>query len=480
MTAPQAPTGPPPPACEHGWPLGECAHCIPPVEDQDGAALLDKLHAALVKYVVFPTDEAADAATLWTAATHAQTAWEHAPRLAAISPEKRCGKSRLMDVIEATGHRAVVTVNISPAALVRCVDETDPPTLMVDEADTVFGPKAADNHEDLRGLINSGHQRNRPYIRYDITTRQNEHLPTFCMAMLAGIGDLPDTIMDRAVVIRMRRRAPGEVVAPYRTRRDAPALHGLRDRLHQWAAGIVGDLVDAEPVMPVEDRAADTWEPLVAIADAAGGDWPARARKAVLLLVAAEDVADAEASLGLRLLADIRDLLDQWTVSFISSSDLVKALRGIEDGPWLDTDLTMNALARKLKPYGVRPRPNAAKTARGYHRADFDDAFTRYLPSETVQPSEKRSDQQEHTDSRADSSPNGQVSDDPADTSADNNRPSNRPPADQRKHPDSDGWTDADGRVRASNPCTDTGHTPKYHLDGSYDRCLQCEQETAA
>src|SRR5512133_2530273 len=92
----------------------------------DGAALLDELHAVLVRYVVLPSPEAADAVVLWIAATHAQPCWEHAPRLAAISPEKRCGKSRLMDIVEATAWHSIVTVNISPAALVRCVTHEDP------------------------------------------------------------------------------------------------------------------------------------------------------------------------------------------------------------------------------------------------------------------------------------------------------------------------------------------------------------------
>ena len=95
--------------------------------------------------------------------------------------------------------------------------------------------KQADTNEDLRGLLNAGHQRNRPMLRWDVTTRTAEQLDTFAMAMLASIGDLPDTIMDRAVVVRMRRRAPGEHVDPYRTRRDAPPLNELRDQLADWA-----------------------------------------------------------------------------------------------------------------------------------------------------------------------------------------------------------------------------------------------------
>jgi hypothetical protein len=209
---------------------------IPPAQPQ-GAALLGELHAALCRYVVLPSPQAADAVTLWVAATHAQPAWEHAPRLAVVSPLKRCGKSRLLDVVAETCHAPLITVNATIAAVVRSIG-ADPPTLLVDEADTLWGTrKQADANEDLRGLLNAGHQRNRPMLRWDVTSRTAEQLDTFAMALLAAIGELPDTIMDRAVVVRMRRRAVGEHVDPYRTRRDAPPLHDLRERLATWARG---------------------------------------------------------------------------------------------------------------------------------------------------------------------------------------------------------------------------------------------------
>jgi hypothetical protein len=101
----------------------------------------------------------------------------------------------------------LITVNATVAAAVRSIGE-DPPTLLVDEADTLWGTKKqANQNEDLRELLNAGHQRNRPMLRWDITTRSLDQLDTFAMAMLASIGDLPDTIMDRAVVVWMRRRA---------------------------------------------------------------------------------------------------------------------------------------------------------------------------------------------------------------------------------------------------------------------------------
>src|SRR3954462_1024148 len=104
----------------------------------DGAALLDRLHAIITKYVILPTPEAVDAVALWIAASHAQTAWAHAPRLVIRAPEKRCGKSRLLDIVEGCCHAPLIPVNASPAAVYRAIGAGEgPPTLLVDEADTI-------------------------------------------------------------------------------------------------------------------------------------------------------------------------------------------------------------------------------------------------------------------------------------------------------------------------------------------------------
>jgi Protein of unknown function (DUF3631) len=352
---------------------------------EPGAPLLAELHAALCRYVVFPSAEAADAVCLWVAATHAQPAWEHAPRLAVVSPLKRCGKSRLVDIVAETSHAPLITVNATIAAVVRAIGG-DPPTLLVDEADTLWGSrKQADNNEDLRGLLNAGHQRNRPMLRWDITTKTLDRLDTFAMAMLASIGDLPDTIMDRAVVVRMRRRGPGEQVAPYRPRRDAPALHALRERLTAWARGHLGELEHTAPVMPLEDRAADTWEPLIATADLAGGEWPQRARTAAVALAADAAEQDQDSSLGLRMLVDLRTVFadeDQ-----LDSKTALDRLCRLEESPWDDLRgkrLDARGLANLLRPYGIKPKVIrfGEATPRGYERADFADAWRRYLPQQ--------------------------------------------------------------------------------------------------
>ena len=347
--------------------------------DLDGAALLDELHEALTRYVVLPSPEAADAIVLWITATHAAQAWHCAPRLDVTSPVKRCGKSRLLDVIEATCHDPLLTVNISPAALVRSIGD-DPPTLLLDEADTVFGPKAGDSHEDLRGILNAGHSRNRPYIRWDMLARKPEHCPTFAMAALAGIGALPDTITDRAVVVAMRRRAPGEVVARYRDRRDGAPLKELGTRLDAWVRAHLDQLRDAEPDMPVEDRAADTWEPLIAVGDMAGGDWPARARKAAIVLTAEDDT---DTTLGARLLADLRDVFGD--ADRLHGEMILNALHKISEAPWGDyfgRPVNARDLAKLLKPYGVASVDVKIEgvTKRGYRRDHLHDPWTRYLP----------------------------------------------------------------------------------------------------
>ena len=344
-----------------------------------GARLLDELHQALTRYVVLPSPEAVNAVVLWTAATHAAPAWNCAPRLDITSPVKRCGKSRLLDIIEATCYHPLLTVNISPAALVRSIG-SDPPTLLLDEADTVFGPKAGDSHEDLRGILNAGHSRGRPYIRWDMASRQLENCPTFAMAALAGIGALPDTITDRAVVVPMRRRAPGEVVDRYRERRDGEPLRVLGERLGKWTRAHMDDLSKAEPDMPVEDRAADTWEPLIVVADVAGGDWPARARRAALALTAEDD---SDTTLGARLLGDLRDVFGDRDA--MHGETMLGALHGIPEAPWGDYfGRPMNArdMAKLLKPYGVSSTDVKVDgtNRKGYRREHLHDSWTRYLP----------------------------------------------------------------------------------------------------
>ncbi|WP_374113950.1 DUF3631 domain-containing protein [Streptomyces sp. CoT10] len=359
----------------------------------EGAQILDDLRARIKRFVVMPSEEALTAVTLWVAATHLQPAWQHAPRLAVVGPAKRCGKSRLLDVVTETVHAPLITVNASPAAIFRSITAEDPPTLLVDEADTLFGTaKSAERNEDLRGLLNAGHQRNRPTLRVTGPEHTPVAFPTFAMAALAGIGDLPDTIMDRSVVIRMRRRAPGETVSAFRTGRDTPALHAVRDRLTAWLQPLHTEALDAEPGMPVEDRAADTWEPLVIVADLAGGDWPTLARTACRVMTAHESGKDADTGLRTRILIDIRRVFTaERNPTALRTSRLLEELNNDEEAPWAEygsTGLTSRRLGILLEDYGIRPgnhRFPGGGQAKGYARNQFLDAWARYCPAPTAE-----------------------------------------------------------------------------------------------
>lgn len=358
----------------------------PPVPSEEH--VLDDLRAQIARFVVLPSAEALDATTLWVAATHLQRAWQHAPRLAVVGPAKRCGKSRLLDVITETVHNHLITVNASPAAIFRSITDQDPPTLLVDEADTLFGSvKAAERNEEFRGLLNAGHQRNRPTLRVTGPEHKPRKFPTFAMAALAGIGDLPDTIMDRAVVIRMRRRAPGETVAAFRTGRDIPTLHALRDRLRAWLKPLHADAVEAEPVMPVEDRAADTWAPLVVVADLAGGRWPALARTACRSMTDYEAGQEEDSGLRTRILVDIRRAFAaEGNQAVVRTSRLLEQLNADMEAPWAEYGpggLTPRGLQLLLKDYGIssanRRFPDGTQ-AKGFARNQFLDAWARYCP----------------------------------------------------------------------------------------------------
>jgi Protein of unknown function (DUF3631) len=206
------------------------------------------------------------------------------------------------------------------------------------------------------------------------------------MAALAGIGAMPDTIEDRAVVIRMRRRAPGEKVAPFRHKRDRPALTTIAAALAGWLSGHLAELERAEPPMPLEDRAADTWEPLIAVADLATGDWPALARAAAVALTADRDQG-ANVSDRVRLLADIRTAFGDAEV--LPSTTLAARLRADPEAPWCEPapGITPSASPPCFADYDIRSTPirfgEPIGQVRGYYRPDFTDAWTRYYPPVT-------------------------------------------------------------------------------------------------
>ncbi|NEA11160.1 DUF3631 domain-containing protein [Streptomyces sp. SID10692] len=359
----------------------------------DGAALLDAVEAFHRRFNAFPTEAAYVAVALWDAHTHLLDCFDSTPRLAFLSPEPGSGKTRALEVISTLVPHPMHAVNASPAALFRAVaDEAGRPTILFDEIDTVFGPKAKDN-EDLRGLLNAGHRKSGVSYRCvgDGGTQTVVAFPSYCAVAMGGLGSLPDTILARSVIIRMRRRARNERVEPFRARIHEPQGHALRDQLITWAEQVRPRVDGAFPDMPegITDRPADVWEPLLAVADAAGGTWPERARQACIDLVTAVS-EDDRASLGVKLLTDLRDHVFPGEVT-VSTVEILHLLNGLEESPWGDLDgrpLNARTLSKTLKEYvtakskPISPRPLriGGQIVKGYHRDDLTDAWNRYCP----------------------------------------------------------------------------------------------------
>ena len=356
---------------------------------------LDEVTAFLRRYVILPDEHALVAVVLWVAHAHAIEAAEATAYLSIQSPDKRCGKTRLLEVLHELVPNAIFTVGASEAALFRIIDRDPTPTLLVDEIDTVFGPKAKRENESLRGLINAGHRRGSTYLRCSTEgkTPKVEQYRVFCAKVLAGIGEPPDTITDRSIIIRMRRKAPGERVERLRNRTLIEAAHPLRQRLSEWTGAVLEAVHEARPDLPseIDDRAQDGWEPLLALADIAGGDWPERARAAAIALSAGRGDTDQD-SLGIRLLSEVRDVFDGLNgTDRIASKDLVAALREMELAPWATLNehgLTDRGLAGLLRHYDIKPAVLRIgdSTPRGYQREQFTDAWARYCPTGTETP----------------------------------------------------------------------------------------------
>ena len=225
------------------------------------------------------------------------------PLLGITSPEKRCGKTTLLALLTALALRALPASNITPAALFRAVERFRP-TLIIDEADTFLRER-----EELRGILNSGHTHETAFV---VRTVGDEHEPrafsTWSPKAIALIGRLPSTLEDRAIPIPMKRKAPGEEVERLRLDRIAESLSDIRSQAMRWAQDCTERLRQADPEVPagLHDRAADNWRPLLAIADDAGGAWPAKARTAAADLSGA---GDGDASARVQLLSDIRSAL---------------------------------------------------------------------------------------------------------------------------------------------------------------------------
>lgn len=350
-----------------------------------GVDLLDGLVAAFRRYLVL-LDGAAEAKALWVLHTHVIDTAQVTPRLALLSPEKRCGKTLALSILQRLVRRPLPASNITAAAVFRTV-EMACPTLLIDEAHT-FLPK----NDELRGILDSGHSRSMGYV---VRLVGDDHEPrlfaTFAAVAIAAIGKLAGTIEDRSIIIHMHRKTQDERIERLRMDRT-PDLDKLARMAARWAKDNQRVLADADPETPeaLHDRASDNWRHLLAIADLAGGEWPQRARAVALHLSGSQDADDS--SDGVQLLTDLAALFDERNTDRLSSKDICDALADSEDRPWPEfkngKPITPRQVAKLLKSFGPQPKQIriSDETKKGYMKSWFDYAFARYIPSVSETP----------------------------------------------------------------------------------------------
>jgi len=349
-----------------------------------GAALLDEIHDAITRYVVLPTTTAA-LASVWVVFAHAIDAAGIAPILAITSPTKRCGKTTLLSVLAAMVPKALQVSNMSASSVFRIVDKYRP-TLLIDEADTFLNDDTG-----LRGIINSGHTRRGAFVvRVEGEEREPKTFSTWCPKAIAKIGAFPSTIDDRSIIVSLRRRARGERVAKVRLDTLPDLLDPISRRASRWARDHMAILAAYEPQMPsgLNDRAEDNLRILFGIAELAGGDWPDRLREAALDLYA--NLPDAAEHGAIQLLYDMQAIfIEEGNPARLTTAMLAEKLVALEHRPWATWNkgraISAHQIAKLLRDFGVRPQVMRVgnDTPRGYLLEHLQDAFDRYLDTET-------------------------------------------------------------------------------------------------
>ena len=385
-TLPTAPTG-----TESARLLGWLGQPPPSGTVRAGHQVLNDVVAFIGRFSVFPSEHCAPTLALWYAHTHASEQFYVTPRLILDSAEPGSGKTRVLEVAQHLVRAPEMTISATPAALFRLVS-MGPITILFDEVDAIFNPKNGGNNEDLRGLFNAGYKRSATIARCvgDAKNMKVERFPVYAPAALAGIaGAMPPTITTRAITIHMRRRRTDEPVEPFRERHIAREAQPLREQLAAWIDSVSTRLGDATPQMPtgVTDRPAEIWEPLLAIADAAGAHWPTTARDACRHFTL--NTGPQITSIGTRLFADLREVFARAGTDRIITADILTAPADLEESPWADLHgkpLDSRRLSRELARYGIKPKNLRLPTGgvvKGYRTDGEDglaDVWSRYLP----------------------------------------------------------------------------------------------------
>lgn len=350
----------------------------------DGVEIANTIKQFTNEHIVM-SEESKIAITLWILGTYIFNEFRIFPKLLITSPEKRCGKTTLMEILNAFCHRGLSSSNTSAAAIFRAVDLWQP-TLLIDEADTFLK-----QNEELRGIINSGHNKSGAYIMRvegDAKNRTPKRFSTWSPMVIAMIKTPQDTILDRSIVVQLKRKTffektkklPANIFATFEV---------LRRKIQKWAndRSLLVQKLEIEAPNYGNDRAQDNWQPLFVVAKLLNSEWLDKVSMAYKKLT---DIPEEE-SISVLLLQDIKSIFFDVDKTKIHSKELLERLNSLEEQPWCEFQhgkpLSAKTLARLLKPFHIKSKQIwiDSSNRNGYEWEDFEDAFNRYLITPAIQ-----------------------------------------------------------------------------------------------
>ena len=352
-------------------------------EPVNGPEMMDELLALISKYL-HVTEEQAIAIGLWAIHTYAFKDFEITPRLSVQAPTKQCGKTQVLKVLLCICNKPIMSGNITPAATFRFIEEQRP-TLLLDEFDNV-----SPDNKAIIGVVSTGHEKHGSSIRLVGDDHSPRAFSTFAPLAMALIGSPPPTIADRSIAIEMTRRPRMVTIAKLR-RAGRDELKKFARMIARWVDDSREKIVSTTPLIPDElnDRQADGWEILLAIAEAIGPSFAENARNAAIKL-SKNGSPDDE---GIRLLRDIRTVMRIDGAEAMPTEIVVKRLNANVDWEWADRrngrGLNTRDLSNILRPYGV-PRPPVKLRYDGGHQhnslrlEDLLPIWNSYLEPEKV------------------------------------------------------------------------------------------------
>lgn len=331
--------------------------------------LIEDIQTFLSKYVFLPSDEATLVLSLFVAHTWRYDAAYATPYIYLHSPEPQSGKTKCLEVMGTLVKNPMMGASLTDAVTFRAIEEFEP-TLILDEVDTVFN---GSKNEPMRAVLNSGYRHSGHVWR--VEKSMPRRFMTYCPKLLAGIQNLalPETIRDRSIPIRMRRKPKSVQIEPFYLRdvRGSRELESILSRLELWSQQHYEDLLEArpEPIREISDRQWEISEPLISIADLFGNE--DEARKALVKLF--EESAEQEGvSEQTQLLVDIAEAFKIYGMKRISSRILLEKL---------GRDWSGKKLANSIACYGIHPKPLRInnEVVKGYEFNDFKPIFESYL-----------------------------------------------------------------------------------------------------